>query len=316
MAIAPADRIGRAAFPDKRPAVRRAGVPEVAVRTAVLSTKELPVSQASQVQGTRVLGGRFEPLGPLAQGGHGILTLARDLSTGETVVVKSLRPEFTANVQVRRLFQTEAAVGMEAIHPALPRTIDYLEVGQGAHLVKEYAPGEPLSAIVRQRGAMGCEPALIVVAHIARGLAALHQAGWVHRDVSPGNIVWDGEQARLIDFGIAIRAGAPGVTADLRVPGNPEYLAPELSLGRAVTPAADIYSLGLVLFHAVTGERPFLAATPEDTATAHVMRKPPAPPACLPLEVRLLVEKMIDRDPERRPAHAGVVASCFEEYAQ
>jgi serine/threonine-protein kinase len=127
--------------------------------------------------------------------------------------------------------------------------------------------------------------------------------------------MWDGDRATLVDLGIAGAIGAPTLTADVRVPGNPDYLAPELAHGRAASPAADVYALGLVLLYAVTGVKPFSGATPEDTAIAHVMSPSPEPPATLPAPLRYFIVRMIDKDPARRPDNALVVARIFEAYS-
>jgi serine/threonine-protein kinase len=261
-------------------------------------------------------GGRYVLEEAIGAGGRAEAWLATDQSDGGRVVVKVPLPRFEGNREAARMFRREALSGARVHHPAIAKTLDYREIDGAAFLVLAHAPGRTISAWLRESGPMPVSEVLAALAQIAHGLHAVHLAGLVHRDVAPGNILWDGRRASLLDFGIAIGLAEPSLTADIEVPGNPEFLAPELVLGRVATPLADVYALGLVFLHAVTGERPFLRGAPEETATAHVLGESPRAPAELPSDLRILIHKMIEKDPDRRPSSALVVARLFDSYAR
>jgi serine/threonine-protein kinase len=260
-------------------------------------------------------GGRYSVEAPLAQGGRATVWEGTDLERESPVVVKTPRADLAADDDVLADLRAEALVGGLAEHPSLVRTLDLIEAGGSAYLVQALAPGRPLAERLRHDGPLDYRLALRVLAQIARGVRALHNADHVHRDVSAANIMWDGARATLIDLGIALRIGTPPLTLASRVPGNPDYLAPELSLGRDATPAADLYSLGVVLLYAITGRKPFSGATPEDIAAAHVMSPSPPIPAHLPSGLRYLMRRLLDKDPARRPGNALAVARVFEAFA-
>jgi serine/threonine-protein kinase len=106
------------------------------------------------------------------------------------------------------------------------------------------------------------------------------------------------------------------VTEDVRVPGNPDYLAPELTRGQPVTPAADVYSLGILLLEMLLGKKPFVGDSPELTATAHVIRPAPSAPDGLPSDLRCFVALMVDKEPRHRPDNALAVGRMVEQGAE
>jgi len=269
-------------------------------------------------QGQLVGQGRYRVEEQLGCGGLGETWRGLDTATDQPVVLKTMRPDRLDDAQAVRGFLNEASHGGAVQHAGVARTIGLIEddVPPPGVIVQELAPGHSLATEIAQSGPIETKRALLIVAKVARALRAVHAAGLVHRDVSAVNIIIDqAENPVLIDFGIATPIGSPSVTTHLTVPGNPDYLAPELTRGQPATPAADIYSLGIILYEALTGQKPYSRASREATATAHVISPSPVAPANLPRDVRSFMALLMNKDPARRPQNALAVARLLEAFA-
>jgi serine/threonine-protein kinase len=173
----------------------------------------------------------------------------------------------------------------------------------------ELVEGEPLSATLAREGRLTAGVTLGIVAQAAGALHAAHTAGIVHRDVKPGNLLItpDG-QVKITDFGIARAALGAHLTQSGMVMGTAQYVSPEQATARPVTPATDIYSLGVVAYECLAGRPPFTADTPIALALAHVNERPPRLPGDVPPPVAALVGQMLAKEPSARPASARLVA--------
>ena len=172
----------------------------------------------------------------------------------------------------------------------------------------EYVPGEPLSALVSREGGLGPGRTLDIIGHAALGLQAAHDAGVIHRDVKPGNIlVTPDGVVKITDFGIARATNSVPLTQTGAIMGTAYYISPEQASGQSVSPSSDIYSLGIVAYECLTGRRPFDGDTPVGVALAQVSQEPPALPDDLPAPVRELVMQMLAKDPPARPSSAGAL---------
>jgi hypothetical protein len=175
----------------------------------------------------------------------------------------------------------------------------------------EFVEGKSLADLIAERGRVDPRELMPIIAATAEALQQAHERGIIHRDIKPGNILVrdrDG-QAVLTDFGIA-RSGASGdLTATGSVMGTASYIAPEQAEGTGVLPASDMYSLGVVAFHGLTGHRPFQAENPIELALHHVRTPPPPLPPDLPPGVRAFVERSLVKDPHQRFASATEMAA-------
>lgn len=259
-----------------------------------------------------VLGARYRLVDRIAGGGMGDVWRADDVVLGRTVAVKILRREYADDPTFLARFKAEARHTAGLSHANVAAVYDFGEGGEGGeqdgspYLVMEHVPGEPLSTLVAREGALSPERTLAVIGQAALGLQTAHDAGVIHRDVKPGNIlVTPDGTVKVTDFGIARAAGAVPLTQTGAIMGTAFYISPEQASGRSVTPASDIYSLGVVGYECLTGRRPFEGDTPVSVALAQVSQEPPALPDDVPEPVRELVMRMLAKDPAARPASAG-----------
>jgi tRNA A-37 threonylcarbamoyl transferase component Bud32 len=256
-----------------------------------------------------LLAGRYRLDERIAVGGMGEVWRGEDTVLGRPVAVKCLKPEYVDDPEFRQRFRGEARHAAALSHVGIASVYDYgeqVEPETAAWLVMELVEGEPLSSLLRRSGRLSADRTLDLVSQAALALEAAHTIGVVHRDVKPGNLLVrpDGV-VKVTDFGIARAADAVPLTHTGTVLGTAYYLSPEQASGAPVTPASDVYSLGVVAYECLTGQRPFPGSNPLAVATAHLQEAPPALPDDVPAPVRDLVLGAMEKDPARRPAHAG-----------
>jgi serine/threonine-protein kinase len=242
----------------------------------------------------------------VAVGGMGEVWRARDVVLDRRVAVKVLKAEYAADPRFLDRFRAEAKHAAGLSHPGIASVFDYGEVGDMAFLVMEYVDGEALSGLLARLGPLPVDRALDIVGQAGLALQAAHDAGVVHRDVKPGNLLVrpDGV-VKVTDFGIARVVDAAPITQTGMVVGTAAYLSPEQAAGRSITPASDVYSLGVVSYECLTGERPFAGDSAVAIAMAHVSAPPPPLPKDTPPIVADLVNRALEKEPDRRPASAG-----------
>ncbi|MBO0773029.1 MAG: serine/threonine protein kinase, partial [Actinobacteria bacterium] len=253
-----------------------------------------------------IMGGRYRLDEPIAAGGVGEVWRGHDTVLGRAVAVKLLRPEYAQHPETLARFRAEARHAGGVSHPGIAQVYDYGDDGQ-PFLVMELVDGPSLASVVAG-GPRAARDTMDVAAQTAAALAAAHAAGLVHRDIKPGNLLLgpDG-QVKITDFGIAYAAGSAPLTRTGTVIGTPAYLAPERVAGGPATPASDLYSLGVVCYECLTGQRPF-TGTPVEIALAHQHGQLPPLPPQVPAEAAALVASLAAKDPAVRPASAADAA--------
>ncbi len=270
-----------------------------------------------------LLGGRYRLSGRIAVGGMGEVWRGTDELLDRPVAVKLLSAAHAADEAFRARFRAEARYAASLSHPNIAQVFDYGETSSdeeapadlpsgGAYLVMELVPGEPLSALIARQERLPTADTLRIVSQAADALAAAHEAGIVHRDIKPGNLLvtTDGT-TKITDFGIARAmwaAQASHLTQTGMVMGTASYVSPEQATGGTITSASDIYSLGVVAYECLTGTPPFTAETPVAIAVAHMHRPVPPLPDDVPAPVAELVTNMLAKPPEERPQSARWVA--------
>jgi len=233
--------------------------------------------------------------------------LADDGRSGKQVAVKLLHAHLAADQEVRERFANEIRVARRIDHPNVVRALDDGVHQQRPYLVLELVEGESLASYLRRSGLPAPDQALSLTRHAARGLAAMHAAGVIHRDVTPGNMLVVGVEdephaVKISDLGLASIAGQADDT-DSTLAGTTSYMAPELVVGEEPDPRTDVYALGMVLFFALTGELPFTGRNPAQVY-AHQLISPSPPPSWLVDDldpgVDLIVQTALRKEPGNR----------------
>jgi serine/threonine-protein kinase len=267
----------------------------------------------------RIVGMRYQIRALIGRGGMGSVYRARHLALRCDVALKVLAGE-PARSSLATRFEREARAAATLHHPGCVRVLDYGRTVEGdAYLAMELLEGPTLAAALAE-GPLSEAHATRVATQLLKALAHAHAAGVLHRDLKPENVILarrDGsERAVLIDFGLArLRNDAP-LTAGGMCVGTPSYLSPERLLGRPCDGRADLYSLGVMLYEMLAGQRPFEAASPLEIARRHVETVPrPLRALCPELSPYLdaAVARALAKDPARRFPDAEAMLSALEE---
>lgn len=265
-----------------------------------------------------VLAGRYRLAELVGRGGQADVWRAADPVVRREVAIKVVHPHLVTDAGRDRLLREAEALG-RLRHPGVVQLYDVIDDADGLALVMEYVPGTTLEDRVAAAGGhLAWDECAAIGAAVASALAAAHDAGIVHRDVKPRNILIrpDGE-VRLTDFGIARLVGAARLSQTGMAIGSPGYWAPEQVLGLPITAQTDVYGLAAALFFATTGRPPQAQGTDEGAAEgllAGVMRRAPDPAALrpdLPPHAAATLRRGLERDPDDRFASAGDLAAAL-----
>jgi serine/threonine-protein kinase len=258
----------------------------------------------------RTLDRRYHVRSRIAHGGMATVYLATDTRLDREVALKVMHADLARDADFVGRFIGEAKSVAKLSHPNIVGVYDQGADGEYLYLAMEYVPGQTLRALMRERGWLPWQEALAVIDPMLAGLAAAHQAGIVHRDVKPENVLITGDgRVKVVDFGLARASAAVGNTRAGMIIGSVAYIAPEQVTGAPSDARGDVYQAGIVLFEMLTGRQPFTGDTPLAVAYAHVNSDVPLVSALvggIPQGVDQLVRAATSRDPQLRPTNAGV----------
>ncbi|MGW3170966.1 protein kinase domain-containing protein [Streptomyces sp. NPDC001153] len=268
--------------------------------------------------------GRYELTHELGRGGMGVVWAARDRDHHREVAVKVLATQGrgTELSTLERRFLREIRLTGRLRHPGVPAVHDHGTHEGELYLVMDLVPGRAMDAVLKNDGPLGIGQAADVARRTAEVLSYAHGQGVVHRDLKPSNLMITPDGAiKVLDFGVAAalepEPGETRFTASNATPGTVVYMAPEQAVGQTV-PASDLYSLGCVLYELLTGAPPFTDASPFMLYHRHAHE--PVPPLAdrrpdVPDGLRTLVERLLEKKPEDRPASAAEAAALLAAWA-
>jgi len=273
--------------------------------------------------------GGFRILARLGAGAMGVVYEALDLALGRRVAVKLLPLEATREPERRARFLREARAAAAVTHPNVTTLHQVGSVDERVYLVMELVRGRSLRAVL-EAGPLPAGEAVRIAIAVADGLERAHEAGIVHRDIKPDNLmVGDDGQVKILDFGIArlraLDADLPGAAGDAslstgegRIIGTPSYMSPEQGRGAPIDARSDLFSLGVVLYEMLSGARPFDGGTPLEVLIAAA--RDPVPPldrvrADVPPGLGAILARCLAKTPAERFESAGALADALRPFA-
>ncbi len=271
----------------------------------------IPSDKLDLLVGAR-LDNRYYVLSLLGKGGMSLVYKAKDLKTGEIVAVKSLRTQVLSDETLVKRFKREADVLQRLNHPRIVQFFAHgTSKGGLPYFVMDYLVGKSLGTILRKEGPLDLGRFQDIFVQVAAAIGHAHKHGAIHRDIKPGNIMLveksgTSDYVKIVDFGIAkVAEGTQRLTRLGEVWGSPIYMSPEQCMGTNVDARTDIYSLGIVMYEALTGEVPFLGRNYADTMTKQISEEPPpfktiAAQRKIPESLEAIVFKAIRKKPPER----------------
>ncbi len=219
----------------------------------------------------------YRIVGELGRGGMSTVHRAIQISLNRTVAIKEIHPRFTTSPELIARFEREAHAIAQVSHPCIVQIFDYIHQNDSHYIVMEFIEGNDLKSIIERCGRLSPPQVVAIGVRVSAALAFAHAAGIIHRDIKPSNILLTREgQVKVVDFGVARMEEDKEITRTGAFVGTPAYMSPEQVLGERLDGRTDVFSLGVVLYEAMTGEKPFR----EDERTSAVSRilKTPPPP--------------------------------------
>lgn len=257
--------------------------------------------------GTRLIADRYVLRSMIGRGGSGAVWSADDLHLRRRVAIKQIVVSERRSTRSRARAMREARAVARLHSPGIVQVYDVHDDGAQIFLVMELVDAPSLSRLVRRSGPLEPARAAAIGQTMLSVLATVHAAGIVHRDVKPSNVLVDGTDVHLTDFGIALFGDDPALTAAGSVLGTPAYMAPEQARGERAGPAADLYGLGATLYYAVEGRAPFADIGSWETTRA--VRDSPHRPGSRLGALEPVVEALLAKDPGSRPGVADIAAA-------
>jgi eukaryotic-like serine/threonine-protein kinase len=248
-----------------------------------------------------IIGGRYEILLLLGEGGMGAVYKALDRDVERTVALKLIRPELAANPAILARFKQELLTAHQVTHKNVIRIYDMSESDGVKFITMEFVEGSDLRRILIDNGKLPTDRAVEIIRQVCLALDAAHTAGIIHRDLKPQNIMQDAKTGRILvmDFGLARSMASEGMTQTGALLGTIEYMSPEQSMGKTLDARSDIFAVGLIFYELLTGNTPYKA----DTAMASLLRRnqeraiPAAElDATVPKGLSDIVSKCLERD--------------------
>ncbi|MDO5426739.1 MAG: Stk1 family PASTA domain-containing Ser/Thr kinase [Coriobacteriia bacterium] len=265
----------------------------------------------------RVFSGRYKLVERIGTGGMAEVYRAEDTVLGRVVAVKVMLPQYAADKEFTDRFRQEAASAANLQNPYIVNIYDWGQDGDDYFIVMEYVRGSDLKSGIKAKGAIGQRKVAEIASQVCQALATAHAQDIMHRDIKPQNIMVQPDgNAKVMDFGIA-RAKNSVKTHTSSVLGTAHYISPEQAQGKEITQSSDIYSLGCVMYEAVTGKLPFDGEDAVAVAMKQVNEKPAAPRSIKPdidPDLEKIIGMAMNKDPQKRFATARDMQNALQDY--
>ncbi len=267
----------------------------------------------------RTFGNRYQVTERIGMGGMAEVYKATDSTLGRTVAVKVMLPQYARDPNFAARFRQEAQAAANLSSPYIVNIYDWGKDGDSYYIVMEYVRGTDLKTAIQQRGGIHPRKVAEIGSQVCSALSVAHGYDIIHRDIKSANIMVQGDgNVKVMDFGIA-QAGRPGMTQDSSVLGTAHYVSPEQAQGRRLTPASDLYSLGVVLYEAATGQLPFDGPDVVSVAMKQVSEYPVAPRQINPNidpAFEAIIMRALEKNPEDRYSTAKEMQRAIDDYLQ
>ncbi|MEM1247398.1 MAG: protein kinase [Acidobacteriota bacterium] len=278
------------------------------------------VLQVPKIEGAlatgKILKERYELQEQIGQGGMSVVFRAHDRLTGRVVAVKAVSQSQVLDPTAEERLLREAQLCQRIQHENVVEIVDLGRYSTGVFVAMELLPGLTLETLINEKRVFPVVEALGILQDVLAGLEAVHQAGVIHRDIKPANLAVTPDRVKIMDFGIALAPGDDvALTQPGQVMGSPLFMSPEQIQGLELDARSDLYSFGVVCFTLLAGREPFTGKTPADVVLKHLGEPPPDLTALrpdLPEELAALVERLLAKTPNERPASAAIVAASLE----
>jgi predicted Ser/Thr protein kinase len=268
-----------------------------------------------------VVDGKYRVDAVIGRGGMGAVFRALDLRLDRDVAIKTVRADLVADPEARARFRREAQIVARLQHPAIVTVFDYGNLADGAaFLVMEFVRGDDLRKVLKREKTLGRLQTAELVSGVAQGVDAAHRAGVLHRDLKPENILLPatGGGPKVVDFGVAKLTDASSsgtVTAGATIVGTPAYMAPEQLRGQKLDERADVYSLAVITYEALTGQLPFGSGSFVDVGIKQSLGTTTLDTTTLPADLAPVLVAALAIDRSTRPASPGAFAEALRSHA-
>jgi serine/threonine protein kinase len=276
-------------------------------------TEELTVLPRAPDLSGLALDGRYELHAAIGEGAFGRVYRGRDRRLARVVAVKVIKPWWAEDPDWVRSFEREAQLLASVSDPGIVQIFDVGSAPQGIYYVAELVDGESLVNRLAE-GPLVIAEAVDIAEQLSRALATAHAQRVVHRDIKPANVLisHDG-RVKVADFGVARLAEGSTETGAGTVVGTPRYMAPEQARGGHITPATDVYGVGVVLYEMLAGQPPFRGGSAVELAMHHVNDTPPPLPPDTPDAIEQIVSRALAKDPDDRYPNGSALAVALSE---
>jgi serine/threonine protein kinase/tetratricopeptide (TPR) repeat protein len=265
-----------------------------------------------------ILGGRYEILALLGEGGMGAVYKAADREVERVVALKLIRPEMASNPAILARFKQELLTAHQVTHKNVIRIYDLAEADGVKFITMEFVEGSDLRQLLKEHGKFSPDEAVDIIRNVCMALDAAHSAGIIHRDLKPQNIMRDKSGRILVmDFGLARSVQSEGMTQTGALLGTIEYMSPEQAMGKTLDQRSDLFAVGLIFYELLSGKMPFKAETA--MASLLMRNQERAVPlaeidATVPAGLSDIVSRCLERDLERRYPNAAEIAADLDAW--